>query len=253
MKNTALKILLMITVISSIFLCLLLFLLVKQGNSKGGSGSKLKEFQEQYDTRNTDSKTSAPNVYQDFSDSEDLDALYDTDRHTQVFERIEALKRSGSYTQDSPLVIYNPYGTNAHSVYVYFVTQTPMKASYRVSVQEEDVPTFSAQACGGEQYTTEHEYLLIGLSAGQSNRVSLVIEDTEGASGVRTFYVTAGDRYGIGRIKLDVARGVSAESLSDGLFALFVKHRHCHTAVQLLWNRFRFRTEQTNHQKGFPH
>ena len=108
MKNTALKILLIITIISSIFLCLLLFLLLKQGNSGEEAVSKLKEFQEQYDKRNTDTKTIAPLVYQDFSELETTDTLYDTERHTQVYERIEALKRDGSYTQDAPLVIYNP-------------------------------------------------------------------------------------------------------------------------------------------------
>lgn len=221
MKNTALKILLIITIISSIFLCLLLFLLLKQGNSGEEAVSKLKEFQEQYDKRNTDTKTIAPLVYQDFSKLETTDTLYDTERHTQVYERIEALKRDGSYTQDAPLVIYNPYGTNANSVYVYFETLTPMKASYRISVQEDGVPTFAAECAAEKPYVTEHEYLLVGLTTEQSNRVSLAMEDAEGNACVRTFYVTADAGYGIGKNKLDVARGVSETAPSDGLFAHF--------------------------------
>jgi len=221
LKNTALKILLIITIISSIFLCLLLFLLLKRGNSGEKAVSKLKEFQEQYDARNTDTKTIAPLVYQDFSDLEDADTLYDTDRHTRVYERIDALKRDGSYTQDAPLVIYNPYGTNVHSVYVYFETLTPMKASYRISVQEDGIPTFAAECAAAEPYVTEHEYLLVGLTTEQSNRISMAMEDAEGNACVRTFYVTADAGYGIGKNKLDVARGVSDADLSDGLFAHF--------------------------------
>lgn len=221
MKNTALKILLIMTIISSIFLCLLLVILLKQGTGDGTTVSKLKEFQEKYDERSTDIKTIMPKVYEDFSDTESVGELYDIARHTQVYERIEALKRNSEYTKEAPLVIYNPYGTNAHSVYVYFETEIPVRVSYRVSVQAEGIPTFAATYPGGETYSTEHEYLLVGLTAAQNNRISVVMEDEEGNSGVRTFYVMAGNRFGVGREKLDVARGVGAAKLSQGLFAHF--------------------------------
>ncbi len=221
MKNTALKVLLIMTIISSLFLCLLLFMLLKQGNGKGETVSKVKEFQDRYDQRQTDTKTIAPEVYTDFSKLDSAEGLYDTARHTDVYERLEALKRNGDYTKESPLVVYNPYGTNANSVYVYFKTETPVMASYRVSVQAEGIPTFSARCVADETYATEHEYLLIGLTANQSNRVSLVLDDEEGNSCVRTFYVNAGERFGLGKEKLDVARGVSEAQLSEGLFAHF--------------------------------
>ena len=72
MKNTALKVLLVMTIISSIFLCLLLGLLLKKGSGSGENVSKLKEFQDRYDERNTDTKTIAPKVYEDFSETESL-------------------------------------------------------------------------------------------------------------------------------------------------------------------------------------
>ncbi len=243
MKNTALKVLLIMTVISSVFLCLLLFLLVKRGTGKEYGGSQLKEFQEQYDAKNTDTKTIAPSVYQDFSDEISLEAIYDTERHTQVYERIEALKRSGSYTQDSPLVIYNPYGVNVHSVYVYFKTPTPVQASYRVSVQAEDIPTFTAECNSATDFTAEHEYLLIGLTAGQSNRISLVLEDTEGNSSVRTFYVTADERYGFGREKLDVKKEPGDTKLSEGLFVHFGNVTGSKEAIQMYDNDGVLRSE----------
>ncbi len=221
MKNTALKVLLIMTIISSVFLCLLLGILWKKGTGDGTTVSKLKEFQEKYDEHSTDTKTIVPKVYQDFSDAESVEELYDTARHTQVYDRIEALKKDGGHTKDNPLVIYNPYGTNAHSVYVYFETETPVRVSYRVSVQKEEIPTFAATSPGGDTYSTEHEYLLVGLTAAQNNRISLAMEDAEGNSGVRTFYVTAGERFGFVKEKLDVARGVGDENLSEGLFAHF--------------------------------
>lgn len=221
MKNTALKVLLVMTVISSIFLCLLLVILVKRGSGDGETVSKLKEFQDKYDEHNTDTKTISPKVYVDFSQTESLKELYDTDRHAEVYERIESLKKDGGYTQNSPLVVYNPYGTNVHSVYLYFETEVPMQASYRVSVQAEGIPTFSARCCSEEEYSTKHEYLLVGLTAAQSNRISLVLADEDGNSCVRTFYVTAENRFGLGTEKLNVAKGTVEVPLSDGLFVHF--------------------------------
>ncbi len=242
MKNTALKILLIMTVISSIFLCLLLYLLLK-GNGNGENVSKLKEFQNQYDEINTDTKTIAPTVYQDFFEFESVEQLYDTAVHKQVYERIQALKRDGSYTQDAPLVIYNPYGVNALSMYVYFKTQTPVKASYRISVQEEGIPTFTADCVSAVPYTIEHEYLLIGLSADQSNRISLVLEDEEGNSSVRTFYVTAGSQFGNGQKKLNVTRTTNEAKLSEGLFAHFGNVTGGREAIQLYDNEGVMRSE----------
>ncbi len=243
MKNTALKVLLVMTIISSIFLCVLLVILLKQGSGDGETHSLLKEFQEQYDERNTDTKTIAPKVYEDFSVTESTDELYDTQRHTEVYERIEALKRDGTYTLDNPLVIYNPYGVNVHSVYVYFETEVPMRASYRVSVQEDGIPTFAAGCRAKEEYATEHEYLLVGLTAAQSNRISMVLEDKEGNSGVRTFYVSAGSRFGIGNEKLDVAKGVSEEQPSDGMFVHFGNVTGVREAIQFYDNDGVLRSE----------
>ena len=245
MKNTAMKVLLIITIISSIFLCLLLVLLLNKGKGSGENVSKLKEFQEEYNKRQTDTKTIAPEVYRDFSKTNEFSAsdFYDTARHTQVYERIEALKRDGGYTKENPLVIWNPYGVNAQSAYVYFKTEIPAKVSYRISVQEEGISTFSSPCFGTESYATEHEYLLIGLSAGCNNRVSLVIEDAEGNSGVRNFYVPAGERYGIGKEKLDVARGNSTASLADGLYAHFGNVNGFREAVQMYDNDGILRSE----------
>lgn len=242
MKNTALKVLLIMTIISAVFLCVLLAILMNKGNSDGTNVSKLKEFQEQYEERNTDTKTIAPTVYQEFSVVESEELLYDVARHTEVYERIEALKRDGTYTEDNPLVIYNPYGVNALSAYVYFETEIPVQVSYRISVQEEGISTFTAKCNMEEPYATEHEYLLIGLSAGQSNRISLSMTDEEGNSSVRTFYVVTGELYGIAKNKLDVRKGMDGV-LSEGLYAHFGNVTGAKEAVQLYDNDGVLRSE----------
>lgn len=240
--NKALKVLLGMTIISSILLGVLLVVLINRGNGTKQE-SKLKEFQEKYDERNTDTKTITPVIYTDFSKDVGTELLYDTSRHTQVYERIEALKRNGTYTPDAPLVILNPYGINAHSVYVYFTTATPVKTSYRISVTAAGVPTFDGQCNSKEEYTTVHEYLLIGLTSEVSNRVSLSMSDEKGDACVRNFYVTGGSRVGIGNDKLDVERGVSVESPSEGLFVHFGNISGTKEAIQIYDNDGILRSE----------
>lgn len=220
MKNAFLKALLIITIISSLFLCGLLFLLARKGNTKDGIPSKLKEFQDKYDERANDTMTIAPTVYMDFSDMEDLEGLYDPARHTEVADRIEALKHSEEFTQNAPLIVYNPYGTDALSLYVYFKTEQAMKASYRVSVQGGELATFSANCVNEVPYVTEHEYLFLGLARGV-NRVSISLTDEEGNTSVRNFYVTVEKTFGQEREKLSPARGTGTGTLSDGLYVHF--------------------------------
>lgn len=222
MKNAAVKVLLVMTIISAIFLCVLLYLVAKRGSTGGeGAKSRLEEYQEQYAMHATDSMTLSPEIYFDFSRLESNETLYDTARHKEVYDRIEAMKDAEEYTEDAPLVIWNPYGVNTLSMYVYFETQVPMTASYRISPQSNEIPTFSAVPEGGAEYTTEHEYLLVGLAAEQSNRVTLTLRDAEGNDKVRTFWVTIGSLYGTASKKLDVRKNANTASLSEGYFAHF--------------------------------
>ena len=220
MKDAFLKVLLIITIISSLFLCGLLFLLSKKGNTGEKTPSKLKEFQQKYEEHPSDTMTISPDVYMDFSDSEDLAHLYDPVRHTEVADRLLALKHSGAYTMDAPLVVCNPYGTNPLSLYVYFKTENPVKASYRISLQGGALSTFSAGCFSEEPYATEHEYLLLGLSKGV-NRVSLSLMDESGNTSVRNFYVTVEKTFGQEREKLSTARGEGSGTLGEGLYVHF--------------------------------
>lgn len=220
MKDTLLKILLTFTIISSIFLCGLLFLLSQKGNVKGGANSKLKDFQEKYEERATDTQTIAPTVYMDFSDATDKERLYEVARHTEVADRIAALKNTGDYTMDAPLVVYNPYGTNTLSLYVYFKTESPMKASYRISAQGSELATFTANCVNKKEYVREHEYLLLGLAKG-TNRVSVSLTGEEGDTYIRNFYVTVENTIGQEREKLSVARGAGKGLPGDGLYVHF--------------------------------
>lgn len=218
MKNTVVRVLLVMTIISAGVLCVLLYLAAGKGKSEGAK-SRLEEYQEQYENSNTDSRTLAPDIYYDFSKLEDEKMRYDTTRHTEVYERIEALKRNEEYTENAPLVIWNPYGVNTLSLYIYFKTEHPMQMNYRISPQTGEIPTFSAIPAGGAEYQTEHEYLLTGLAAGQSNRVTLTLQDQKGNSCVRTFWVNVEQLFGTAGMKLDVRKSTSTARLSDGLFA----------------------------------
>lgn len=218
MKNTVVKVLLVMTIISAAFLCVLLYLSANRGNREKQK-SRLEEYQQQYEERVKDSKTLYPEVYYDFSKLENNELLYDTARHSEVYDRIQDMKRASDYTEDAPLVIWNPYGVNSLSLYVYFKTAEPMTMSYRISPNSDTIPTFSAVPEGGGDYVTEHEYLLVGLASEQSNRVTLTLQDEKENSRVRTFWVTPSSRFATGSEKLDVRKGTGSGTLSEGFFA----------------------------------
>ena len=210
------------TIISAGVLCVLLYMVANRGKGSGEGGkSRLEEYQEQYEQHVTDSMTLSPEIYFDFSKLESNETLYDTARHTEVYDRMEAMKDAEEYTEDSPLVIWNPYGVNTLSLYVYFETEVPMTASYRISPQSNEIPTFSAVPEGGSEYTKTHEYLLVGLAPEQSNRVTVTLRDEEGNDKVRTFWVTVGSLLGTESKKLDVRKNTNTAALSTGYYAHF--------------------------------
>ena len=217
--NKLLKVLLIMTIISSLVLCGLLYMLINRGKKKEATVSKLAQFQENYGKTDTDSKAISPTVYTDFS-AEAGDRLYDPQRHDLVAERIEAMKESGAYSEDDPLVIYNPYGINAQSLYLYFTTEQRTKMSYRVNVQGGDTATFGAVPVGGSDYANEHEVLLIGLATGE-NRVVLNLTDADGNTAVRSFYVKIDALAGKEATKLAKAKGTSEKQQADGMYVTF--------------------------------
>ena len=149
---------------------------------------------------------------------QDMDVIYTTDYQTEIDLTLQDYKDNNIYTLEDPLMVANPYGTNTTGLYVYFTTDTPVKISYTVSA--EGYSDFSRELYG--EYSTEHEYLLIGMIPNTVNTITLTAVDDEGnAVGTKEIkYQTSPLLGSAENVQLEVAKGESSAELSDGLYTM---------------------------------
>lgn len=149
---------------------------------------------------------------------QDMDVVYTTDYQTEIALTLQDYKDNNIYTLEDPLMVANPYGTNTTGLYVYFTTDTPVKISYTVSA--EGYSDFSRELYG--EYSTEHEYLLIGMIPDTVNTITLTAVDDEGntvgTKGIE--YHTSPLLGSTKNVQLEVTKGESSAELSDGLYTM---------------------------------
>lgn len=148
----------------------------------------------------------------------DMDTIYTLEYQSDIAAQIENLKNSKNYTLEDPLVIANPYGTNTTGLYISFSTDSPTKSSYTVSA--DDYEDFSGNL--NENYTTEHEYLLVGIVPDTENTISLTVTDKNGkeAGSLELIYDAPSLLGREKNIQLDIMKGNSSAQLSDGLYTM---------------------------------
>lgn len=149
---------------------------------------------------------------------QDMDVVYTTDYQTEIALTLQDYKDNNIYTLEDPLMVANPYGTNTTGLYVYFTTETPVKISYTVSA--EGYSDFSRELYG--EYSTEHEYLLIGMIPDTVNTITLTAVDDKGNTvGTKEIkYQTSPLLGSAENVQLEVTKGESSAELSDGLYTM---------------------------------
>ncbi len=128
-----------------------------------------------------------------------------------------------SWTAETPLAVLNPFGTGANGLYLYFETDLPTRVEYAVHVEDERIPDFTATAAdaSGEEYTTTHEFQLIGLVPGETNEVTMTVRGSWGNVRQRVrFTITMPETYSGYATVLETTDGPSTQSQDDGLFAM---------------------------------
>lgn len=129
----------------------------------------------------------------------------------EVSNLINEMLKNNEYTKENPLIVYNPYKTNATGVNIYFNTDEKETVEYTVSVNDKDINDYSAKLSSGN---TEHAYQIIGLVAGYKNTISLKIGETTTKIKVNLKNVKTQ-----AETKLKV-KTKSDEELSNGLFTI---------------------------------
>lgn len=146
--------------------------------------------------------------------------VYSDQYQAEADEQIAEWKEDKAYTVESPLFIWNPYGTNTGSFYYYAKMETDSYAVCEITPTKGSVITNRLKNDSANGLTKEHEYLLTGLAIGQSNQIKLSFYD--GANQLlqeKNYTVTLNEDDEIPAI-MKVEKGESKETLTDGLFAV---------------------------------
>lgn len=112
-----------------------------------------------------------------------IENVYTTGYQQMADDKLTQQRDAEYHDVNNIFVADNPYGTNTTSLYVYFNSRYETKVIYTVSAA--GYPDFTATANQGEEYTTEHEFLVLGLIADVENTITFNLID-EG--GLRTTY-----------------------------------------------------------------
>lgn len=150
---------------------------------------------------------------------EQFRTIYTTEYSQQVWSALEAEKEKQQWTADKMLIKHDPFGTNHLSLYVYFQTEQPVKVSY--TVKAEGVEDFSADLYQKEEYTTEHEYQLIGLVPERENEIVLTLEQADGTKTEASTFYEMGKLLGEEEIQLEQTEKASdPKQLTNGLYTI---------------------------------
>lgn len=137
-----------------------------------------------------------------------------------VDDKINELLSDNKYTFDNPLIIYNPYGTNTLSFNIYFNTDDYVSVSYKVLVDDSKISDYSNSFYNSEEYSTSHNYQVIGLIKNHVNYVEFTIRDKDGNEKSNVIEINVPDTSSNVDLTLDVKDGDSNTELENGLYAV---------------------------------
>lgn len=150
-----------------------------------------------------------------------IKAAYNVDNQKAIAEELEQKKQEDEYTADHMLVEYNPFGTNTLSLYFYFKTDDAVKVSYTVSTLEKPVGDFTQDVSDTQEYTTEHEFQLIGLVPDAHNEITITLTSENGDVSTKNYQYDMGSILGDEELQLNsTIDEEKKEALSDGLYVV---------------------------------
>lgn len=114
-------------------------------------------------------------------DHPDAASIYNPEVSAQIRKQLTRMASKKPYTFESPLIAYNPYGTNSCSLYIYFETDSDSYLKYTVTVSDETIPDFNRTMTDsdGSGYM-KHEYELTGLVPGMTNYIKIELCSIDG-------------------------------------------------------------------------
>lgn len=152
--------------------------------------------------------------------------VYSLEHSAQTKKQVERWKKLGDYSLESPLFVWNLYGTNRLSMYTYFETPDPYFLEYSICVEDASIPDFTriAYIKGGKSVTQKHEYQLIGFVPGMTNYIIFrVYNEQHEMVSKRQFAIDVPNLPGDAPLRLKAEAGSSQETMTNGLFFVMEK------------------------------
>lgn len=235
MKKTNI-ILILIAMISLLGLGAVVLLFGDTDKLPENTNGTLEDFQDTYIADSNMNKEIVVEVAEGFSEAAEA-GVYDMGFQNSVREKIDGLIAANEYSEDNPLVIYNPFLTNSQSLYVYFETEEAYAVSYSVHTPEADFEDFGGFVVPNRPDTSKvHEFQVIGLIPGETNMITIRMMDVDGVVKIRRFYFYNENDVAATTIELKTEQGTkqvenedktfsivpaSEESLAEGMFVVF--------------------------------
>lgn len=196
----------------------------------------LEEYQDNYIADNSMNKEIVVEVTENLL-SVEKNGIYTSDFQNSVRKKIDTLIELNDYTEDYPLVIYNPFQTNSQSLYMYFETEEAYAVSYSVHTPEALYEDFGGYAVPGRLDTSKvHEFQIVGLIPEETNMITIRMMDANGIVKIRRFYYYNENKVAATTINLETEQGTklvenedktfstvpaSEEAVADGMFVIF--------------------------------
>ncbi len=225
------------------------------------------QFKDEYEQDSTRNREITATIAEKLFTYNDVSEIYTYEYQKQVRDKIELLKEVGSYNEDNPLLILNPFGTNTQSLYTYFKTDFPCAVGY--TVHTSTLTSYAPDFGGFVEATTEiremengavsyvgnsyiHEFAITGLVPNEINIITVRMVDEFGNIRLRRFYYEFGNVVSKDEERLTVTAGVkvvkdeltgeskvsnaSDVTLEEGIYAVFCKKNDYAPYVKLYDN-----------------
>lgn len=163
--------------------------------------------------------------------------IYNVKKSEAVAKKIDALKKKQHYTFDSPLFIWNPYGTNQLSLYYYFRDEESTYIKYTIQVEDKSIPDFTRVLNNHTEgnLTRVHEYLLTGFVPGCQNYLVIRRYNSSGKLITKEYFDFYVDKLKENvATKLDYKDGKSTAEITSGLYCVCGYHAESKNTTKII-------------------
>lgn len=146
--------------------------------------------------------------------------IYTDEYQAEADQQIAEWKEEETYSVESPLLVWNPYGTNTGAFYYYARTESDSYVICEIMPEHGSTIKNRLKNDSENGLTKEHEYLITGLATGQVNQIKLSFYDgSDRLLQEKSYTVKLKEDAEIPAIT-KVEKGESKAALTEGLFAV---------------------------------